>query len=164
MSFTDEELGKIEQSLGSAHRGPYWAGNHAQALIEEMLSLHAELGGALPFGGQVVQAPSSGDQNKLQHFASRALPPIIQFIREKRAEAKSKSGAGKRARAGGGKFKSDDPSTPNVNEAYADGKTPAKKTQRKTSSKKTSSATTSKAKPKAAPKTKATKAKAKTKK
>ena len=95
---------------------------------------------------------------------TKTAPTIIRFIRAKRAEAKAKPGTGKRARSGGGKFKSDDLSTPNVNEAYADGKTPPKKTQRKASSKKTSSATKSKAKPKAAPKKKATKAKAKTKK
>tara|TARA_R110002020_G_scaffold29402_4_gene92711 strand:+ start:343 stop:831 length:489 start_codon:yes stop_codon:yes gene_type:complete len=162
MSFTDEELGLIEGSLTSKRPGLYWAGKHARALIQEMMNLHAQLGGDLPFDGQIGQLKSNINKDTHPFFVTKTAPTIIRFIREKRAEAKAK--AGKRARAGGGKFKSDDPSTPNVNEAYADGKTPAKKTQRKTSSKKTSSATTSKAKPKAAPKTKATKAKAKTKK
>ena len=164
MSFTDEELGKIEESLTSKRPGPYWAGRHARALIGEMMSLHAELGGELPFDGQIGQLKSYINKDTHPLFVTKTAPTIIRFIRAKRAEAKAKPGTGKRARSGGGKFKSDDLSTPNVNEAYADGKTPPKKTQRKASSKKTSSATKSKAKPKAAPKKQATKAKAKTKK
>ena len=155
MSFTDEELGKIEESLTSKRPGPYWAGRHARALIGEMMSLHAELGGELPFDGQIGQLKSYINKDTHPLFVTKTAPTIIRFIRAKRAEAKAKPGTGKRARSGGGKFKSDDLSTPNVNEAYADGKA---------SSKKTSSATKSKAKPKAAPKKKATKAKAKTKK
>jgi hypothetical protein len=38
-----------------------------------------------------------------------------------------KVGSGKRARNEKGHLKADDPSTPDVNEAYEDGKTPAKK-------------------------------------
>lgn len=162
MSFTDEELRKIEESLTSKRPGPYWAGKHSGALIREMMNLHAQLGGELPFDGQIGQLKSYINKDTHPFFVTRSVPTIIRFIREKRAEAKAK--AGKRARIKGGKFRSDDPSTPNVNEAYADGKTPAKKPQRKAFSKKTSSATKSKTKPKTAPKKNATKAKAKTKK
>tara|TARA_B100001287_G_C22631194_1_gene505224 strand:- start:361 stop:627 length:267 start_codon:yes stop_codon:yes gene_type:complete len=38
----------------------------------------------------------------------------------------------KRARTAKGKLKADDPSTPDVNEAWEDGKGPAKKTKKKT--------------------------------
>ena len=42
---------------------------------------------------------------------------------------------GKRARNAKGRYVADDKSTPNVNEAYADGKTPKRKTVKKTPAK-----------------------------
>jgi len=40
--------------------------------------------------------------------------------------------SGERARDSKGRFVKDDPSTPDINEAYADGRTPTKKTTKKT--------------------------------
>jgi len=50
--------------------------------------------------------------------------PKIKAVKNAKAEI-----AGKRTRKGG-KFVKDDPSTPDVNEAFKDGKTPAKKTKK----------------------------------
>jgi len=46
------------------------------------------------------------------------------------AQEKAKPATGKRAHKADGSFKADDKSTPDVNEAYEDGKTPAKKTRK----------------------------------
>ena len=52
------------------------------------------------------------------------------FIREE------KPASGKRARNAKGRYVKDDPNTPDVNEAYVDGKTPKRKPRRKPAAKK----------------------------
>jgi hypothetical protein len=50
-------------------------------------------------------------------------------------EPRVEEASGKRARDSKGRYKADDKSTPNVNEAYADGKKPKRKTVKKTPAK-----------------------------
>ena len=52
------------------------------------------------------------------------------FVREE------KPASGKRARNAKGRYVKDDPNTPDVNEAYVDGKTPKRKARRKPAAKK----------------------------
>ena len=60
------------------------------------------------------------------------------FIKKIFGVEKEVSATGERARNSKGHFVADDPSTPNVNEAYVDGKTPPKKkaTRKKRATKK----------------------------
>lgn len=46
-------------------------------------------------------------------------------------QEKMKPASGKRAYSDDGKFQADDPETPEINEAYEDGKTPKKRTRKK---------------------------------
>jgi hypothetical protein len=61
--------------------------------------------------------------------AAKAEAPKVKAAAKKSVQNAKAEIAGKRTRKGG-KFVKDDPSTPDVNEAFKDGKAPAKKTKK----------------------------------
>ena len=61
---------------------------------------------------------------------------MFNWLKKLMANTEPKEATGVRARNSKGHFVKDDASTPNVNEAYADGKTPKRKPRKKPAAKK----------------------------
>ena len=81
---------------------------------------------------ELIEAKENWQEELMNTFVQNG------WAMEVKVDAKAEEGEAVRARDDKGHYIADDPSTPDVNEAYVDGKTPAKKktTKKKTTKKK----------------------------
>lgn len=86
----------------------------------------------MDFSGLFPESPDQ-ERHRMEAEATMARLKKEADKKEKEAAKKAAKPSGKRARKKDGKYQGDDKSTPDVNEAYADGKTPAKKKAKKKS-------------------------------
>lgn len=150
MSLSDKQLDLIEEKLASGSSGPYLVVKFLDSLSQDVSdvsdgSKEDDLFCAKAERARVLANPSTTtmkNRSSFEKYISTIVLEMVAFIRDRRS---------KRARSNGGRFVPDDPTTPNINEAYVTGNSPKPKVSKARPKKKD----------KAAPKTKTRKNRAK---
>jgi hypothetical protein len=125
MSFLSNWVNKIQEFFVPR------VNQTVEAIEVEVAAVEAKAKAAVAKVEAVVkkEAPKVKAAAKKVETALKTEAPKIKAAAEKAVKNAKAEIAGKRTRKGG-KFVKDDPSTPNVNEAFKDGKAPIKKTKK----------------------------------